>query len=70
MNGPSIIRARPIATIFGRNANVASLIWVMAWANDTRSPMTRATPSIGKLSFMVTTMQSWISAATSSALTA
>ncbi len=30
MNGPSIARARPIATIFGRNANVASLIWVTA----------------------------------------
>ena len=30
MNGPSIIRARPIATTFGRKANVASLIWVIA----------------------------------------
>ena len=30
MNGPSIISAMPIATTFGRNASVASLIWVIA----------------------------------------
>ena len=28
INGPNITMARPIATIFGRKDNVASLIWV------------------------------------------
>jgi hypothetical protein len=68
MNGPNIIMARPIATIFGRKDNVASLIWVTAWINETTNPTANPTISGGPPSFIVTIMHSRIIAATSISL--
>jgi hypothetical protein len=50
---------------FRQKASVDSFIWVTACMNEISKPTTKATPSIGKHNFMVTTMESCINAPTS-----
>ena len=56
MKGPVHVAATPVASIFGKNESVLSLIWVTACKAEVSTPAARAASNGGPHSFTVSSV--------------